>query len=85
MRDIFKDEQEIYLDKDHKKLGGVCAGVSNYLDVPRVWVRVAAVIGLLVHAPTALIAYGLAYIILKEEPPQYDHILREESFERSRA
>ena len=60
--------QELYLDTQHKKLGGVCAGVANYLDVPRLWVRVAAVIGLLIHAPSVLLAYGLAYLILDDEP-----------------
>ena len=64
----FGDGQELYLDTDHKKLGGVCAGVANYLDVPRTWVRIAAVIGLIIHPPSVLLAYGLAYMILDEEP-----------------
>lgn len=79
MKDFFGNDEEIYLDRDHKKLGGVCAGVANYLDVPRFWVRVAAVIGLFVHAPSVLIAYGLAYLILEEEPeyPEEDVIRKE--------
>jgi len=60
--------RELYIDTDHKKLGGVCAGVANYLDIPRIWVRVAAVIALMVHPPATLLAYGLAYMILDEEP-----------------
>lgn len=60
--------RELYIDTDHKKLGGVCAGVANYLDIPRIWVRVAAVIALVAHPPATLIAYGLAYMILDEEP-----------------
>jgi phage shock protein C len=68
MRDVFSDSREIYLDPVHKKLGGVCAGVANYLDVPRLYVRIAAVIALLVFSQATLIAYGLAYLILEEEP-----------------
>jgi phage shock protein C len=75
MKDIFDEGQEIYLDADHGKLGGVCSGVARYLDVPRFWVRLAAVIGLLIHAPSVLIAYGLAYMILEDEPADYDEII----------
>ncbi len=68
MKDIFTEGREIYLDTEHKKLGGVCAGVANYLEVPRFCVRVAAIIGLVVHPPATLLAYGLAYMILDGEP-----------------
>lgn len=78
MKDIFDEDREIYLDTRHKKLGGVCAGVANYLDIPRLWVRIAALLGLLVHAPSILIAYGLAYLILEEDPNEYDEIIVEE-------
>ena len=68
MKDVSAEDREIYLDTRHKKLGGVCAGVANYLDLPRFWVRVAAVIGLLIHPPSVLLAYGLAFFILDETP-----------------
>ena len=68
MKDIFREDREIYLDPDHKKLGGVCAGVANYFDIPRFWVRIAAIVGLFIQPPAILIAYGLAYLILDEEP-----------------
>mgnify|MGYP003963098491 FL=1 len=74
MKDIFNDRQEIYLNADHRKLGGVCSGVARYLDIPYFWVRLAAVIGLLIHAPSVLLAYGLAYLILEDEPTHYDEI-----------
>jgi phage shock protein PspC (stress-responsive transcriptional regulator) len=75
MKDIFDEEREIHLDTRHKKLGGVCAGVANYLDVPRFWVRTAAVIGLLVHPPSVLLAYGLGYLILEDDPADYDEVI----------
>ena len=65
-------DNELYLDKHNGKLGGVCAGVARYLDMPRFWVRVAAVIGLLVHAPSVLLAYGLAFMILEDQPGRSD-------------
>lgn len=67
-------ERELYLDTRNKKLGGVCAGVARYLDVSSFWVRVAAVIGLIIHPPSVLLAYGLAYLILDEAPN--DHYRR---------
>jgi phage shock protein PspC (stress-responsive transcriptional regulator) len=64
MKNYASGSQEIYLDGEHKKFGGVCAGVARYLDIPRIWVRIIAVVGLVVHPPATLIAYGLAYMIL---------------------
>ena len=65
-------DNELFLDKQHGKLGGVCAGVARYLDMPRFWVRVAAVAGLFIHAPSVLLAYGLAFMILEDRPGEYD-------------
>ena len=47
---IFRDK-ELYRATRNKKLGGVCAGVANYLELPGTWIRVAAVIGLLFTRP----------------------------------
>jgi phage shock protein C len=81
MKDIFNGDQEIYLDRRHKKLGGVCAGVANYLDIPRTWVRIATVIALFVHAPTVLLAYGLGYLILDEGPEDYDEVIPRDEYD----
>lgn len=82
MKDLFDDSrpQELFLDPTHRKIGGVCAGVANYLDLPRFWVRIAAVIGLFIHAPSVLIAYGLAYLILDEAPATFDEVIPGEEF-----
>ena len=64
---IFRD-RKLYLATHHKQLGGVCAGVANYLELPGAWIRVAAVIGLLIHPSATLLAYGLAFMVLEEEP-----------------
>ena len=59
---------KLRLDRAHAKLGGVCAGIALYLDVPRFWIRIAAVLGLFFNAIAVLIAYGLAYVILDDGP-----------------
>ena len=74
MKNLFDDDHDIYLNAEHRKLGGVCSGVARYLDISNFWVRLAAVIGLLLHAPSVLIAYGLAYLVLEDEPLQEDEI-----------
>ena len=74
--------RELYLVPSEKKLGGVCAGVASYLDIPNIWVRVAAVIALLIHPAAALLAYGLTYMILDEEPEiirHYDEEISDQS------
>lgn len=81
MRDIFTEEQELYLDPAHKKLGGVCAGVANYLDVERLYVRIAAIIALLIFPQATLLAYGIAYLVLDEPPADYDELIRDEPYE----
>ena len=81
MKDIFNDNSELYLDKSNKKLGGVCSAVARYLDVPKTGVRVAAVIGVFIHAPSVLIAYGLAYLILNDEPEGYSDVLYDDGYD----
>lgn len=60
------EERELARDPIHAKLGGVCSGVARYLDVPRFFVRLCAIIALVVAPQATLIAYGLAYLILDE-------------------
>ena len=56
---------EIALDPVNKKLGGVCSGIARYLGIPSLVIRVGTLVGLCVAPQLALIAYGLAYIILE--------------------
>ena len=59
-------ERQLGRDRVNARLGGVCAGVGHYLDVPSLFVRVGAILGLLVAAEATLIAYGLAFFILDD-------------------
>jgi phage shock protein PspC (stress-responsive transcriptional regulator) len=62
--DDFDDRRDLALDPVNKKLGGVCAGVARYFDIPSLFIRIGAIIGLCVVPQATLLAYGLAYFIL---------------------
>jgi len=53
-----------------KKIGGVCAGLANYLNVDVTLVRLLAVIGLIFSAGMGLIAYIIAMIVIPQEQPR---------------
>jgi phage shock protein C len=62
--DEFDERQDLALDPINKKLGGVCAGVARYFNIPSLLIRIGAIIGLCVLPQATLLAYGLAYFIL---------------------
>ena len=49
------------LTKDimHKKLSGVCGGIANHYNLPRLGVRVGAIVALLMFP----VATGVAYLV----------------------
>ena len=59
------DSSNLRLDHKNRKIAGVCAGLAHYWETQTVFVRLAAVIGLLLAPHAALIGYGLAYLILE--------------------
>ena len=50
-----------------KKLGGVCAGLAEYLDVDVVFTRVVVVTGMIISGGLGLLAYVAAWIIVPLE------------------
>ncbi len=59
--------KRLYRSRTDRMLGGVCAGLGEYLDIDPTLVRVAwVVISLLGGA--GLLAYILCWIIIPEEP-----------------
>ena len=51
---------KFYLDKQHAKWSGVCAGIADYIGIDVLWVRVGAVLLTLMGGfPWTLIAYWL--------------------------
>jgi phage shock protein C len=67
--DRFDDirHDSLRLDPGNRKIGGVCAGLGRYLDIQTVFVRVAAVLGLIIVPHVTLTAYVLMYLVLDSE------------------
>jgi phage shock protein PspC (stress-responsive transcriptional regulator) len=53
-------------DKKNAVLGGVCAGIANYLDVPVVGVRIAFILGCWL-AGIPLLLYPLLWLLMPAE------------------
>ena len=48
-----------YLDKEHKKVAGVCAGIADYWGIDVTLVRIGTVVSPFVVGPLILVAYFL--------------------------
>ncbi|CAN5123250.1 envelope stress response membrane protein PspC [soil metagenome] len=60
---------KFYLDKQHAKIKGVCAGIADYTGIDVTWVRIGAVLVTLMGAfPWTLIAYALAAWMADSKP-----------------
>ncbi|WP_158965511.1 PspC domain-containing protein [Paraglaciecola sp. L3A3] len=54
----------LYKDRTHRKVSGVCSGLAKHWDVPRLAVRVAAVVCLLTLPVVTAVAYITATILI---------------------
>ena len=58
-----------YLDKQHRKWSGVCAGIADYTGTNVLWVRIGIVLVTLMGAfPWTLIAYGFTAWLAQPKP-----------------
>jgi len=57
----------LHLDIAHKKIAGVCAGLANYFNTQRLYIRIAAVVILILSPLAAIAGYGLACFILDND------------------
>ena len=57
-------EKPLTKDSVHKKLSGVCGGIAKHYNLPRVAVRVAAVVSLLAFPVATGVAYVVATLIM---------------------
>jgi phage shock protein C len=61
--------KRLYLSSRNKKIGGVCGGIAEYLDVDPTVVRlITVVVALFTAVIPALFCYLLAWIIIPVEP-----------------
>lgn len=57
----------LYRSKKERMLGGVCAGLGEYLDVDPTVIRLVWVVVTVLSLGTGILAYLLAWIIIPEE------------------
>lgn len=57
-----------YLDKEHKKVAGVCAGIADYWGIDVTLVRVLTVLSPFIVGPFVLLGYLLMAIIAPARP-----------------
>ena len=59
-----------------RKVGGVCAGFANYLDLDVTLIRLLAVIGLVFSAGTGVVAYLIAMAVIPVEQQTFAAAVR---------
>lgn len=60
--------KRLYRSRKDKKIAGICGGIAAYFNVDATLVRVAAVLLILVGVVPAVVAYGIMWVIMPEEP-----------------
>jgi phage shock protein PspC (stress-responsive transcriptional regulator) len=60
----FSVKKTLYKDNIHKKLSGVCGGLANYYGVPRLAVRVGAVVSMFMFPVVVGVAYVVAALLI---------------------
>ncbi len=68
-----------YLDKQHAKFLGVCAGIADYTGIDTLWVRIGVVVLTLLTFPWLLIAYFLTAWLADAKPRELADIDAEEA------
>jgi phage shock protein C len=61
-------ENKLYLDKDNKKIMGVCSGIASFYSIDVTIVRVIAFILLFFTMPLTLLIYFLLSVVLQDKP-----------------
>ena len=59
---------QFYLDKSNAKLAGVCSGIADYTGVDSLWVRLGAVLLLLLGFPLVIAIYIAVAVIADKRP-----------------
>lgn len=59
--------KKLYRSRSDRKIGGVCGGLAEYMEVDPTLIRLLAVC-LVVFGGTGLLAYVIAWVIVPEQP-----------------
>jgi phage shock protein PspC (stress-responsive transcriptional regulator) len=62
----FEPGKRMYRDPDHKIIGGVCSGISEYLGLDPTWIRLIFVLAVFLGFGSGLLVYAVLWIILPE-------------------
>ncbi|MCF2947322.1 PspC domain-containing protein [Paraglaciecola aquimarina] len=60
----YVEVNRLYKDATHRKISGVCSGLARHWDVPRLVVRIAAVVCLIALPVVTAVAYVTATLLL---------------------
>lgn len=66
--DLSRRSRGLYLDRDNRKIVGVCAGVARYLGIEAWMARCVALTGLLFVPSVVFPAYWIAFIVMGHRP-----------------
>jgi phage shock protein C len=83
-RDNFesRDRNRLYRNKDRAWIGGVCAGISDWMGVNLTALRVVTIILAIPFTPVILIGYLVLWLLLPKRPLNLYRDAREEAFWR---
>jgi phage shock protein C len=59
---------KFYLDKQNKKIAGVCSGIADYTGVDATWVRIALVVLTVTTSGSFILAYLIAAAVAPHKP-----------------
>jgi len=78
----FHDRNRLYRNKDRGWIGGVCAGISDWMGVNLTALRVIVVILAIPFTPVILIGYLVLWILVPKRPVNLYRDKKEEQFWR---
>lgn len=59
--------KKLYRSRSDRKIGGVCGGLAEYMEIDPTLVRLVAVC-MVIFAGTGLLAYIIAWVIVPDQP-----------------
>lgn len=61
-------KSKLYRSRDEKMVAGICGGLGQYLDLDPTLIRVLWVVVTILGGGTGLLAYGVLWLVIPQEP-----------------
>ena len=74
--DLPRRSRELYLDRENRKIVGVCAGMARYFGIEAWVARCAALTGLIFLPSIVFPAYWVAFFVMGHSPSDRKHAIR---------